>query len=190
MSSSSSRSPIAAPAKRPAGEEGSVSVVSWAHSSVELAAGRTSLCTASLFQARAHSSSNRQPVLRLPKEQTDHVATNKRSLRKTFLPPITLSQSSASGYHPQFLHKLSGSHSRALIGHICFLVRMWTETGSCQKLRFYPCWDVFLYEQSFWLFTKRRVYLHSMKYLTRRKRLLRLVSLECVFYYACCDQLE
>lgn len=143
MSSSSSRSPTAAPAKRPAGEEGSVSVVGWAHSSVELAAGRTSLCTASLFQARAHSSSNRQPVLRLPKEQTDHVATNKRSLRKTFLPPITLSQSSASGYHPQFLHKLSGSHSRALIGHICFLVRMWTETGSCQKLRFYPCWDLF-----------------------------------------------
>lgn len=90
-SSSSSRSPVAVPAKRPAGEEGSVSVVGRARSSAELAAGRTSLCTASLFQARAHSCSDRQPVLRLPKEQTDHVATNKRSLRKTFLPPITLS---------------------------------------------------------------------------------------------------
>lgn len=156
MSSSSSRSPIAVPAKRPAGEEGSVSVVGWAHSSVELAAGRTSLCTASLFQARAHSSSNRQPVLRLPKEQTDHVATNKRSLRKTFLPPITLSQSSASGYHPQFLHKLSGSHSRALVGH-----RMWTETGSCQKLHFYPCWHLFFYMSKVFDYLRNGVFTYT-----------------------------
>lgn len=143
LSSSSSSSwswnLIAIPATRSAEEEGWVSAAGWARSSAELAAGRTSPCTSSLFQPRAHSSSDRQPVQWLPKERADHVAANRRSPRKTSLSPITVSQSSAPGSYLQFLHNLSGSHSRALICHICFHVRTWTGTeGDVRNCSFIP----------------------------------------------------
>lgn len=75
-------------AKRPAAEVDWVSAAGWAHFSVELEVGRTSLCTANPIQLGAHSSPNRAPVHRLPEERGDHVATNKRSPWKTFYLPL------------------------------------------------------------------------------------------------------
>lgn len=104
-------------AKRPAAEVDWVSAAGWALFSVKLEVGRTSLCTANPIQLGAHSSPNRAPVHRLPEERGDHVATNKRSPWKSFLPPITQSQASTSRCQPQFHPNLSGAQSCA---SVCF----------------------------------------------------------------------